>query len=366
MPHARGFAHVGEVSRAVVAVEAVAGDSPVALARAVGVPDRGDEPVEVAVAVEVADRRTHAVLVVGDSVLLDQVEGSVLLVAQDLRGAEVGGDEQVRPAVVVDVGEVAGEGVVDVAALQGTAEDGDARRLAHVRELAAAIVAPKAPGGGRVRQGGAPARDEEVEVEVAIVIAEGRGVAVPGQREAGPRRQREGAVPAIQVEPRRRLEEAEQQEVEPAVAVDVGERAARDQAAHRGEAGVEGLVAEGAVAAVAVEAGEADATARHVEVDVPVAVVVARSGAAGEDAHGFLVVDREGIDPGRGGHVGEGRLGVACDEQGETGTERKQDVAKSDRPGGPGRSRGVSPNPRFAHAPFLHGASSRGQHREIP
>ena len=60
------------------------------------------------------------------------------------------------------------------------------------------------------------------------------------------------------------------------------------------------------------------------------------------------------------------RLGVACDEQGETGTERKQDVAKSDRPGGPGRSRGVSPNPRFAHAPFLHGASSRGQHREIP
>src|SRR5439155_26124285 len=107
------FGHVLEDAAARVSIEPVAGRVPLfRRGIAVRVPDARYEPVEVTVVVVITDRAAHAVLV-GDHRAVGRVpERSVAIVDEDPARAVVARHEEVRPPVIVDVGEVRGEAEV--------------------------------------------------------------------------------------------------------------------------------------------------------------------------------------------------------------------------------------------------------------
>jgi hypothetical protein len=134
---------VAELAAALVAIHAVAG-------LADGAGDGGDEEVEVAVAVEVADGGAHAVLVGAEAGGDGAVEeGAVALVPEQAAAAEVAGDDEVGPAVGVEVGEAGGEGEgagdreLDVDGLVDVidVDAGEVRDVLEVAGLLAAAVA---------------------------------------------------------------------------------------------------------------------------------------------------------------------------------------------------------------------------------
>jgi hypothetical protein len=106
-------------SHRAVAIQAIAGDVPVAFRDAVRVPDAGDEPIEVAVAVIVADRRSHAVAVGEDGEVAEEVESASAVVAVDAAVKKSPVTSRSGQRIAVDVGEVRGEPIEVVAGAEG-------------------------------------------------------------------------------------------------------------------------------------------------------------------------------------------------------------------------------------------------------
>ena len=293
--HPRGLRQLAEAVLSLVDVQHVA----VVLAHraAVGV-DRGEVPVEQAVVVEVADRAAHAV---GRAVgargpgLVDERAGAVVAagaaVAQVAAGAEVGRDQQLRVAVAVHVHERRREGPDREVGGNGRGGVGEAHRLAA--EVAVEPVALRLGVGG----------DEQVQVAVAVVVAEGgaHGVGPVDDRSAHPDLRGDVVedghaavlrgpgvvVQAVLPDPRRpvRRPQAGHEQVLPAVPVVVAHRR-RDAAVVRRQAGRRGVVAEGAVAVVEVQRIRRAPAAEQEQVLPAVAVEVPHRGAAGHVGEG--------------------------------------------------------------------------------
>ena len=299
---------VGESAVAVVAVEAIPAAEGPGMVGVVG--DIGNEPVEIAVGVVVAEGRAHAVEVGADAGGERAVgEGAVAVVPKKLAGFEIRGEGQVHVAVAVEVDEPWRVAIGAVLAI-----DVDARGGGDVFE-AAGLGGAKVAQQPRLRIGDeiAPVAGNEVEVAVVVVVAEagalaaaddavgeGRGMAGAGVGEI--------AAAVVEIEVIASVADGGHVEVEVAVVVDVaGDDAVgvggEDEAGRR-RAGFERAVAKVAVEdVVVVEAGED-------EVDVAVAVEVARRGAAGEERFSGEDVDQLGVgmnvvDAGSGGDVGE-------------------------------------------------------------
>src|SRR6185295_16655477 len=120
-----------------------------------GVPaDIGQEQVEETVAVEVEEDRAGGVAdVVQPRLLGDVLEAAVAVVEEQMVALADGGDEEVRVAVAVDVGEGGGD-----ADLVG---EGDAGFGRDVAELAAPQVLPELV---------VPELGDEVEVQQAVAV----------------------------------------------------------------------------------------------------------------------------------------------------------------------------------------------------
>jgi hypothetical protein len=207
----------------------------------------GLEEAEPAAAVVVADGQAHAALL--RAVLAHRhphgerglLEGAVLLVDVEEAGRGVVGHVQVRPAVLVGV--EPGDPEAEV-----PARVGHPRRLAHLREVAVAVVAVEEVGHAGQAAGAALHLD-------AAMLA-GLALAELGQ--------------VVEVE----LHVTADEEVQVAVPVVVGE-AATGRPPAAADAGPLGDVGEGAVVVVAIEVIPADGG--DVEVLPPVAVHVGRA-----------------------------------------------------------------------------------------
>ena len=211
----------------------------------------GLENVEVAVQVEVGGRRPHARLLLAVHVVggarddADLLEGPVALVVEEKARGRVAGNVHVGPAVVV---EVPGQGREPVVVLRGL----DAGPRRNVRERAAAVVLVQRH--RLPRQAARPAQHRHPLPAAARPLA----------RLRRPRR----------VE----LQVVRDEQVQVAVAVEIQEGAARAPARPGlGQPALGGLVAEGSVPLVAVQA--VLAPVRDGDIVVPVVVHVAHAGA---------------------------------------------------------------------------------------
>ena len=249
---------------------------------AVRIPDARYEPVEVSVVVVVPDRTAHAVLVGDHAAVRDVAERAVAVVEKDPARAEVARDEEIRPAVVVDVGEIRREAQVADPTRNGV-RGGDARRDADVAERAVAVVVPQLLRRRRAEDVVAPVGEEQIEKAVPVVVAEGRRVRVAVvDDDARARRdilERPIAAVAEQREGGRLSRphvsaDAGNDQVEPSVAVEVGERRTGPLADQR-DAGPRADLLEGPVAPVVEEQVRPDVATDDVQVDPAVAVVVA-------------------------------------------------------------------------------------------
>src|SRR5262249_37785749 len=130
---------------------------------------------------------------------------------------------------------------------------------------------------------GVPVGDEQIEVAVAIDVGEGGRERVAGEDEAaGGGDVGEGAVALVVEETRLRTVDAEDEQVGPAVAVDVGGHRAAAAAAGDRDAGGGADFGERAVVLVVKEQVWADVAAHDVEIGPAVTVVVAARDAAGD------------------------------------------------------------------------------------
>ena len=191
----------------------------------------GHEPVHVAVVVVVADRGAHACLVDDHVGVGPRREGPVAVVEQDLAAIEVRHHQQVTVAVVVNVAQVRGEGPI-LAALDD--RRGNAGLDAGTGEREIAVVPPHRLGVFAELPVGAPMGEEQVEVAVAVVVVERGGHRVlRSDRDSGTGRHvhedTRGGVGGVEpvLEQVDRIAVARtHEEVEVAVAVDVAERRA--------------------------------------------------------------------------------------------------------------------------------------------
>ena len=172
-----------------------------------------------------------------------------------------------------------------------------------------AVVAPQVLGGEapgsllRVQHAGprrAPVRQGQVEVTVQVVVAERRREGLPGAHgfDTGvPGHVREGAVAVVAEQAGRVALQAADEQIEVAVAIDVGEgrpgvAVVAGRRAGEGEPGRCRHLGEPQAAVVAIQEVGADVTAHDEQVDVAVVVVVAGRGAGA----GHQVDEREAVD----------------------------------------------------------------------
>ena len=322
---------LGEAVAAAVDVEHVAGAGDGLAQLAV---DRGHVPVEAAVAVEVGHRAAHAVGVQAGSRRRGHLgEGAVTVVAVVLAGAQVGGDQQLRVAVAVHVGEQRGEAQRAQAEHPGLTGDLGEGAVAVVAEQRIGVVDQQLVAPLR-----APRSHRQVQVAVQVVVAERRahaGRPLAGQRgDAGLRRHLgEGAVAVVAVEPQASRRGggqlgrpvADHVEIDPAVAVVIaGDRP--EAAVAYGEPRLLGAVAEGAVTVVEVEPVRPGAAAGDEEQVLPAVAVEVRHRAAGGHPRKRIGEGDEHrrAQPGTDPLLGEMRLGgragaEAAAEQRRTG-----------------------------------------------
>jgi hypothetical protein len=303
LAHAGGVRHVAEDARARVPVQPIPGGARVARNE-----DRGDEEVQAAVPVEVRRRGAHAVLVGADAGRHGAVgEPAGAVVPEEPALLEVGDDGQVGPAVAVEVAEARREreGAVLGADHPVERHAGGGRHLVEESRAGRAAIAEQVahrPGDPGVDQRRLELGDVEVQVAVAVVIAE-RHAAADGIGADGHAARHgilgEDARAVVQVEEVARIRIGRGVQVEIAVVVDVRERRAA-RALRIAEVRRDGDVLEGAVAAVAIE--RVVVAAGEVEVGEPVAVAVA-------DGRAARVPRRDAVASGGRGHPRQRRRG---------------------------------------------------------
>ena len=331
-PAAVGHAsRIGDVHEcaAIVAVQAIADSRQVGGHVGPDGQDAADEPVQVSVAVIVADGAAHAVAVDDDRMVGDVAESAVAVVEEYLGEVEVAHHQEVRVLIVVDPRERGREGRIESPLADervGIEDDRgrDARRLADAGEANSPALAVVAPQRLRVADaayevaGRAPMAERQVQVAVEVVIAEGgrHGVLGPHAVQARARRPiGEGTVACVGEHERWVAVQARHQQVEVAVAIEIGQgrRAVAPRAiagAGVSDAGFGSHLDKHHVALVPIQQIGPQVATHNEQVHIPVPVVVPCGNAARDDDRHFDVAhvvgeaDGEG-DAGSVGDIGE-------------------------------------------------------------
>ena len=296
----------------------------------------GHEEVEVAVAVDVAPGDPHAGAAVDDAGRgRPLAEGAVALVVVEGVLPELVGDVEVGPAVVVVVGPGGGHAPARVADACVPGDVGEGAVAVVAVERAGDAVGGRVVGPRRGRLLVAHAHDVEVEEAVAVVVGDRRHARPAPGRDARRRAHVDEVAAARVVEEPVAAARRGDEEVGPAVVVVVEEDGAgRGGGVGVGQARGGGHVGEGAVAVVAVEDGVRAPGEEHVLAAVAVHVGDRDTGAGADGVRGPAAEETEGGRAVAGVHARDaGRLGHAREARRPAGDQRaRRDVLPRDAP----------------------------------